>query len=140
MWNAGKLLICHYIITVYQQYQEYPIKLAPKTSDQHIYLSSSSVMCVKFATQILSWECTKTFWQWKHLKRQGTAACLTLFWFREYQELNRTWKIMKILPSIIYQWKWWTHWLVTKGIFKIFYWVEAKHSKKNRKSCAKFKE
>ena len=33
MWNAEKFLIWHHIIQVYQQDQEYPIKLAPKISD-----------------------------------------------------------------------------------------------------------
>ena len=40
---------------VFLKYQkkEYPIKLAPKISDPHVYLNSYSVMCVKVATQIL---------------------------------------------------------------------------------------
>ena len=52
---------------------------------------------------------------------------------------KRTWKKTNTLLRTIYQWKWWTLWLVTVVIFKILYWLEAKHSGKTRKFHAECK-
>ena len=54
-------------------------------------------------------------------------------------ERKRTWKKTNTLLRTIYQWKWWTLWLVTVVIFKILYWLEAKHSGKTRKFHAECK-
>ena len=79
MWSVGKFLIWYYISQVYQQDQEYPIKLALKISDQHMYLHSYSVMCVKFATQIQSEYVGKVLEHFGNMEKSETAKYCKMF-------------------------------------------------------------
>lgn len=54
MWNNNKYLIWEHIKQAYQDDAENPLKLLPKLTQEHINLTSFSLMTVRYAVQVLS--------------------------------------------------------------------------------------